>query len=63
MLYIAQLTNLEVLKINTNIVVTDELLSNLAVKCQQLTYVDITGKLVGLSIIPVHARRSTQNVL
>ncbi|XP_076670872.1 putative RNA-binding protein EEED8.10 [Andrena cerasifolii] len=42
MLYIAQLTNLEVLKINTNIVVTDELLSNLALKCQQLTYIDIT---------------------
>ncbi|XP_076242820.1 putative RNA-binding protein EEED8.10 [Calliopsis andreniformis] len=42
MLQIAQLSNLETLKINTNTVVTDELLSNLALRCQQLTYIDIS---------------------
>ncbi|XP_076749746.1 putative RNA-binding protein EEED8.10 [Xylocopa sonorina] len=41
-LHIAQLSNLEVLKISTNTVVTDELLSNLASKCLQLKYVDIS---------------------
>ncbi|KAK9298503.1 hypothetical protein QLX08_008183 [Tetragonisca angustula] len=41
MLHIAQLTNLEVLKISMNTVVTDELLSILASKCLCLTYLDI----------------------
>ncbi|XP_026667916.1 F-box protein SKIP2-like [Ceratina calcarata] len=42
MLHIAELVNLEVLKINANAVVTDELLINLASKCLKLKYVDIT---------------------
>ncbi|XP_076389174.1 putative RNA-binding protein EEED8.10 isoform X2 [Megachile rotundata] len=41
MLHITQLCNLEVLKISMNIVVMDELLTNLALKCLRLTYVDI----------------------
>lgn len=45
MLHITRLTNLEVLKISKNNVVRDELLCNLASKCQQLTYIDISGKL------------------
>ncbi|XP_053988017.1 uncharacterized protein LOC128890357 [Hylaeus anthracinus] len=42
MLPITQLTNLEVLKINNNKVVTDELICNLASKCQKITYIDVT---------------------
>ncbi|XP_071872648.1 putative RNA-binding protein EEED8.10 [Bombus fervidus] len=41
MLHIAQLTNLEVLKISTNGLVTDEFFSNLASKCLRLKYLDI----------------------
>ncbi|XP_060815010.1 uncharacterized protein LOC132906659 [Bombus pascuorum] len=41
MLHIAQLTNLEVLKISMNALVTDEFFSNLASKCLQLKYLDI----------------------
>ncbi|XP_043527430.1 F-box protein SKIP2-like isoform X2 [Frieseomelitta varia] len=41
MLHIAQLTNLEVLKLSMNTVVTDLLLSTLASKCLCLTYLDI----------------------
>lgn len=44
MLHIAQLTNLEVLKISTNALVTDEFFSNLASKCLRLKYLDIAGK-------------------
>lgn len=43
MLHITRLTNLEVLKISKNNVVRDELLCNLASKCQQLTYIDISA--------------------
>ncbi|CAL7948207.1 unnamed protein product [Xylocopa violacea] len=42
---IGQLSNLELLKISTNLVVTDELLSNLASKCLQLKYIDISESL------------------
>lgn len=41
MLHIAQLTNLEVLKISMNALVTDEFFSNLASKCLRLKYLDI----------------------
>ncbi|KZC11051.1 PREDICTED: uncharacterized protein LOC107189129 [Dufourea novaeangliae] len=41
-LHIAQLTNLEVLKVSRNAMITDEFLSNLASKCQQLIYLDIS---------------------
>lgn len=42
MLPIAELSNLEVLRIDKNPVVTDELLINLASKCLKLKYIDIT---------------------
>ncbi|XP_076626182.1 putative RNA-binding protein EEED8.10 [Colletes latitarsis] len=42
MLYITELTNLEVLKIYENEGITDEFLCKLIPKCQHLTYIDIT---------------------
>lgn len=44
MLHIVQLTNLEVLKISVNALVTDEFCSNLASTCLRLKYLDISGK-------------------
>nr|XP_031849932.1 F-box protein SKIP2-like isoform X1 [Nomia melanderi] len=49
MLPITQLPNLEVLIIYGNTFITDELLCNIASKCQQLTYLDISSKLNILS--------------
>ncbi|XP_034187715.1 putative RNA-binding protein EEED8.10 [Osmia lignaria lignaria] len=55
MLHITQLSNLEILKISMNIAVMDELLTNLALKCLRLTYVDISEcffvKNVGIAAI------------
>ncbi|XP_033315548.1 F-box/LRR-repeat protein 7-like [Bombus bifarius] len=42
MLHIVQLTNLEVLKISVNALVTDEFCSNLASTCLRLKYLDIS---------------------
>lgn len=44
MLYFTNLVNLQVLKITCNSKISDELLVNMVLHCQQLTCIDITGK-------------------
>lgn len=43
-LHLTKLVNLKILKFTYNSIVTDEFLINLAQQCQQLIYLDITGK-------------------
>lgn len=67
MLYLIHLVNLQVLKITYNLKVSDDFLTDLVQHCQQLTHVNITGKLQ-LSVFtvkkncPLKLRMSTQQV-